>query len=182
MPLVQCPDCRREVSDKAVCCPQCGNTRLPKRCPDCNSLIGQASVTCSNCGAPLTVPPAPGGAGSTLVANELFFRRMADYAKLSGVFWIVLAVVQILSCWGIIAGLWNIFAGISRLQMAGDILARKPGVPAAFESLAGLIIILVINLVLGGVIGIIFVGFDFYIRDQILKNREIFTGRSPATA
>jgi hypothetical protein len=39
-----------------------------------------------------------------------------------------------------------------------------------------LVIIGVINLVLGGFIGVLFVGFDFYIRDKVLTNAHIFTG------
>ena len=41
---------------------------------------------------------------------------------------------------------------------------------------AGLVVIGVVNLFFGAVFGLLFVGFDFYIRDLVLTNREIFSG------
>jgi hypothetical protein len=52
MPLVRCPDCRREVSERAESCPHCGSPmRAPKReglflrtlnfgCVGCLGLLG----------------------------------------------------------------------------------------------------------------------------------------------
>lgn len=103
-------------------------------------------------------------------------RRISDYEKVSGIIWICLGAFQLLTVVGIIAGVWNIYAGITRIRASKNILARLPGIPAAFESMAGLIIIGVINLLIGGVIGIAFVAFDFYIRDLILTNAALFNG------
>jgi hypothetical protein len=41
-----------------------------------------------------------------------------------------------------------------------------------------LIVIGVINLALGGVVGVVFVAFDFYIRDKILTNAYLFVESS----
>jgi hypothetical protein len=54
------------------------------------------------------------------------------------------------------------------------ILARDARVPAAYEGVAQLIIIGILNLLLGGVIGVLFVVFDFIIRDMVLGNRHLF--------
>ena len=108
--------------------------------------------------------------------QSLLIRRIADYEKISGIFWICLGSLQLLSIIGIIAGAWNIYAGITRIRAAKNILARDPGIPAAFENMNELIIIGVINFLLGGVIGIAFVAFDFYIRDLVLKNSALFCG------
>ncbi len=102
-------------------------------------------------------------------------RRLADYQRISGVLWIVLGIVQLLSVYGIIAGLWNIPVGIGQLRQATRIRARDETIPPAFEGVVGLVVIGVINLILGGVIGVIVVGLDFWIRDRVLKHRALFT-------
>jgi hypothetical protein len=110
-------------------------------------------------------------------------RRLHDYEKLSGILWIAWGILQILSIcvlfvFGIpvaLAGAWNIYAGITRLRVAPQILAADARIPSQFESMTDLIVIGLINLVLGAFVGLIFVLLDFYVRDQILTNRHMFT-------
>ena len=105
---------------------------------------------------------------------ESTVRRIADYERISGILWIVLGVLQILTIFGAIAGIWNLFAGGSRISMARLVQRRDPRVPAAFAGVGQLIVIAILNLLLGGVIGIIFVIFDCIIRDKVLANRHLF--------
>jgi hypothetical protein len=58
--------------------------------------------------------------------------------------------------------------------MSKHIYARDPRVPASFEPTGQLIVIGLINPLLGGVIGVIFVGLDFFIRYQVLANARLF--------
>lgn len=107
-------------------------------------------------------------------------RRIGDYARLSGWFWIVLGIVQCLTIFlfyffGPVVGIWNIIAGISRLKMVGLIQQRDASVPARYEGMTGLILIGIVNLILGGIIGVVFVMLDFLIRDKVLTNRNLFT-------
>jgi hypothetical protein len=44
-----------------------------------------------------------------------------------------------------------------------------------------LVIIGIINLLLGGFIGVVLVGFDFYIREKVLTNSHLFTGVAQAS-
>lgn len=118
----------------------------------------------------------PPGLPQPADADELQVRRIGDYVRLSGIFWIVLGGLQILSVIGIIAGIWNIFAGITRLSAAKRIMARDPRVIDDFRGIAGLVVIAAVNLLLGGVIGVVFAGFDFVIRDKILSNTRLFEG------
>ena len=76
----------------------------------------------------------------------------------------------------IIAGAWNIYVGISRGKLASRIERRDPYIPAAIEPLTGYIVSGVLNLLLGGVLGVAMVGADLYVRDQILHNRQLFNG------
>lgn len=102
-------------------------------------------------------------------------RGIATYERVSGVVWIVLGVVQMLSIVLIIAGIWNILAGISRLGVAPRIERRDAAVPQLFEGVVGLVLIGLVNLFFGAFIGVVMVGVDFYVRQRVLDNRHIFT-------
>lgn len=107
-------------------------------------------------------------------SDQTTIRNIADYEHLSGILWIILGTLQTLTIVGAIAGLWNIFAGISHCKIAPHIMRREQSIPSVFEDISQLIIIGIINLFLGGFIGLLFVAFDFYIRDVVLRNRHLF--------
>lgn len=111
---------------------------------------------------------------STTTNPEATIRRLADYERVSGILWIVIGVIQCLTLIGLIAGIWNIVAGVSGIRIAPVILQRDPCIPAVFEGIGQLIIIGVINLLLGGMIGVFFIIFYFIIRDMVLKHRHLF--------
>lgn len=52
MALIKCPECKKEVSDKAVSCPNCGY-QIPKKefCRSCGAQINQGVAFCPQCGA-----------------------------------------------------------------------------------------------------------------------------------
>ncbi len=60
----------------------------------------------------------------------------------------------------------------------GVISMRHASVPMMFENISGLVIIGVLNFLLGGFIGVLFVGFDFYVRDQVLSNARLFNNQA----
>ncbi|MGQ9528123.1 hypothetical protein [Chloroflexus sp.] len=106
--------------------------------------------------------------------DQTTIRNISDYELLSGIFWIILGTLQTLTIVGALAGIWNIFAGISHCKVSSRILRREKMIPATFEDITQLVIIGIINLIFGGFIGLIFVAFDFFIRDKVLKNRHLF--------
>lgn len=150
-------------------CTACGTELLQTNrfCAVCGTQAGSTSESASrNFVAP---PPR--------VAVDVQYdviRQVADYERISGILWLILGILQVISVFGIIAGVWNILAGISRIRLVRRIQARDPRVVAAFSGMAGLIVIGVINLLIGGVIGVIFVAFDFYVRDKVLSNAQLF--------
>jgi hypothetical protein len=140
--------------------------------------------------APAAMPPPPPGPNflsqiSPLQAGEsddaTLIRRLALYERLSGWAWLTLGILQVLTVIGILAGAWNIYASITRIKIAPRIERREASIPGAFESLTGYVIIGVINLVLGGVIGLAFLVLDLFIRDQIIKHRNLFTTGATST-
>lgn len=50
MAMVKCPECGKEVSDKATSCPNCGTSIRNKFCPNCGERIDPDCVVCPKCG------------------------------------------------------------------------------------------------------------------------------------
>ncbi|NJL53823.1 serine/threonine protein kinase [bacterium] len=112
-------------------------------------------------------------------AEENTLHRIAEQVTISGWLWIVLGsllTLTICALWffGPLVGIWNIVAGVMRLNTAKRIRAGDPTIPAQYEGLVGLILTGIINLIIGGVIGVVLVVFDLIIRDRILSNRQLF--------
>jgi hypothetical protein len=130
----------------------------------------------------LQAPAAPTWATKPLLSmdsDEQIIRRLAEYKKLSGIAWIIIGGLQICLVVTAIAGVWNVVVGLSRLATSKAITARDPRVPDSAQGTTQLIVLGVVNLCLGAVFGLIMVGVDFYIRDQILTNARLFNGQSP---
>lgn len=61
MALFPCPNCGKEVSDRAERCPACGATlkppveekAVPQLCPECNEPLTDGMEFCPNCGCPI---------------------------------------------------------------------------------------------------------------------------------
>lgn len=56
MALITCPECYKEISDKAETCPSCGypikgETNALIICPECHKKISKTSETCPKCGS-----------------------------------------------------------------------------------------------------------------------------------
>src|SRR5258708_3319260 len=160
-----------------------GSTSSPGWFPD-PQVPGQmrywdgAVWTANTSPAAAPVPVSGGQVAQSWVAESpdvTLIRRMAPYERVSGWLWIALGVLQALSLVLIIAGVWNIVVGVSRLKMAPRVERREASVPPSFEGLAMLIVVGIINFLFGAVIGLILVGVHLYVRDQILKNRHLFT-------
>jgi len=112
--------------------------------------------------------------------DDILIRRITVYERISAILWIGIGIIQILLVHTIIAGIWNVFAGISRISMAKQIKKRNNKVPEAFEGIS--LVIGFINLLSAAVIGILFVGFCFFVKqkgsiDPIQRQVDSFAGR-----
>jgi len=105
-----------------------------------------------------------------------FIRRVSEYELISGILWVVIALLQMCTCWLAIAGIWNICMAVMRFLMIERIKSRDQKIPGECVGLGLLIATGVINLLLGGIIGVALTAFDYYIRNQILENRHLFNG------
>lgn len=209
MPLLPCSACGHAISRSALACPQCGHPQAPaaaapdaapnvappradvageapRACFRCGQQGAESTRYCSRCGlmfgsaATNSVPgvsfalPTPTGDADSIL------ERIAEYERISAILWLVLGIIQVVSVVAIIAGIWNIIAAISRFKLPAMIRARDPAVPAAYEGVAQLIVLGVLNLFLGGAIGVLFVVFDFYVRSLVLQHRHLFEVATPA--
>jgi hypothetical protein len=125
---------------------------------------------------------APLSAQASANADARMIERIADYERAAAIIWLVFGILQIVSVVAIIAGIWNIFAALTRFNVSPMIRARDPAIPQMFESITQLIVIGVINLLVGGVIGVVFIAFDFYVRNLVLEHRHLFAPPSAALA
>lgn len=50
MAMINCPECGKEISDKAISCPNCGAIIKKKFCQHCGEQIDSDCVICPKCG------------------------------------------------------------------------------------------------------------------------------------
>ena len=157
-----------------------------KYCSKCGKELFDEAVLCPGCGCP--VPPvqptytAPAAAQSDLVP------KLSEKTKTNGIIWLVVGILQLLAgvalmstgesldtSFLLIVGALNICNSISDLKYSKDVLQKPIGIVKRHESLAGPIITLIYNIVIGGLIGVI--GSIYYmtaIRSFVMENKQAF--------
>lgn len=137
-----------------------------KTCPYCGESILSVAKKCKYCGEWLDG-----------IKENAIINKIADCQKISNILWLIISIIQILSIICIIAGIWNLVAVICSWKTPKKILHMDKDIPSYYEGVAGLIIAAIVNFLLGGLIGVILIGFDFYIRHLVLANKHLFVNR-----
>lgn len=103
-------------------------------------------------------------------------QTLAERERLSAIIWLVIGIIQCITFAGIICGVWNIYVAICRFKQAKMVQTPYPGLVKSYENwMTGIIIGLVMNLILGGVIGVACSIFDMIgIRGYVLEHRNEF--------
>ncbi|MBQ7637866.1 MAG: hypothetical protein IJS90_03080 [Clostridia bacterium] len=143
-----------------------------KTCRNCGSMVEDNSEICKVCGANVQLSESAVEMDETerSVLNELVKR-----INLESNIWIIIGILQILSLFGIIAGIYNIYTCVKDKKYAKEIIQKPVGIYNNFESLSDCIINLVINFIFGSMIGII--GSIYHlmaIREYVIKNKAVF--------
>lgn len=116
-------------------------------------------------------------------------KNISKKEKIGAIIWLVLATIQILLgiifieyYWvTLIIGVWNLINGIIRITRAEKIEERKDTLVEEYEkNLVNLIIFLIVNIFVGGLIGVIGVIYDFITRNYVLSNKDIILGNVSA--
>ena len=103
------------------------------------------------------------------------YKSLAEKEKLSFIIWLIIGIFQCLSVVTIIAGAWNIYMAIQTYNFTKELERCPRGVFARYEGqMNSLIISLVLNLIFGGVIGVVGTIYDYFTRDYVMKNMEFF--------
>ena len=135
---------------------------------------GEQSGRCPYCPAPyvLNVQRTAPVSGPAAVAAKV---RRGEVV--SNVIWIVLGVLQCVTLYAAAAGVWNVINAILALRNVKHIQPGNAGVVPYFDQRrTWLIVLAVVNIVLGGVVGIVLVLWEWHLRDFVLRNRSAFEG------
>ena len=103
-------------------------------------------------------------------------KTLSEREKLSAIFWLVIGILQVVSFVGVICGAWNIYCAYCRFKQSKAVLTPYPGLVKSYDNwMTTIIISIVINLILGGVIGVAAALFDMFgIRNYVLENKATF--------
>ena len=92
-----------------------------------------------------------------------------------GIIWIVIEIIQIISVACIPVGVWNLYAAYTNIKYGKSIRRNPTNIVASHIPLTGIIIVLVINLLFGGVVGVAgSIYYLFAIRAFVMENKDAF--------
>lgn len=140
-------------------------------------------VSCPFCSEPytFTVSAPSGQRGQKNIVGTGFAEiasKVRRYELLAGIAWIIIGAIQCILVYTAAAGAWNIVNGIMRIRSAQNIQAGNSFVVTYFDQRKiWLIVLAVVNLILGGVVAVLLVLFDWYVRDYVLQNRAAFESK-----
>jgi len=143
-----------------------------KFCQKCGKEIMDEAIICPNCGC------STGYNSTNVYSDDYYINELSKRIKINGIIWICIACIQIIMALTInwvfgIIGIANLISSIKDLNYSKEIFTNRFGIVKRFEPLTRPIIVLIYNLVFGGVVGV--AGSVYYlvgIRNFVLNNRE----------
>ena len=114
-------------------------------------------------------------------------QNISNKEKIGGIIWVVVSVIQLLIGlsfnWVIlILVIWNLIVGITRINDASKMEQRANNIVNVYEkSLTSLIIFIVLNILMGGIIGVIGAIYDLTVRSYVLDNRDVILGNTSSS-
>jgi len=146
-----------------------------KYCAHCGKQILDEAVICVNCGC-------------TVAGQQQFSSRSEPSALINtlsqkvmtlGIIWLVIGILQIFTGFALIVGVLNIISSVKNIKYSKELLRNPSNIVENFEPTTGPIIVLVYNVIFGGIIGVI--GSIYYfvgIRNFVMDNKSAFEQRS----
>ncbi len=147
-----------------------------KYCSYCGKELLDEAVLCVGCGCAVARPAQP----QTGCSNESLLQKLSARVRTNGIIWLVIGCLQILggiffNWFLLVVGVLNIVSAIQDLNFSNTVKENPSGIVKRFEPLAGPIIALVYNLVIGGIIGV--AGSIYYfvaVRNLVMENKAQF--------
>lgn len=154
---------------------------MGRYCTHCGNEVNDNAVVCVKCGCAI---PKTGIYGNQVGYNPVGTASIVDIItqriKTNGIIWIIIAGIQILMGisfnWVLlIVGVLNLVSSIQDLNYSKEFPDNPVGIVAKMKPLGGAIIVLIYNLVIGGIIGV--AGSIYYliaVRGYVLENEQAF--------
>ena len=103
MPLIDCPECGREISAAAEACPQCGHPTGAERPastgPECYACSAPATTQCQSCGTPSCVEHLQaifvqhGKGGANELRCESCYSSARAWKVVGGIVFVIILIV-----------------------------------------------------------------------------------------
>ncbi|MBR6513706.1 MAG: hypothetical protein IKT46_02610 [Clostridia bacterium] len=139
-----------------------------KYCTKCGNKLSNETVACTQCGYNPNAPK-PTGQNNYLL-NELSQRIYVD-----SIIGIISGVLQLSSGIFCIAGIINIILAIKEMNYSKEIVKNPTGIVKRYKPVTIPIIVLVYNLIFGGIIGAAASIYQLaIIRAFVMENRKAF--------
>ncbi|MBR6740381.1 MAG: zinc ribbon domain-containing protein [Clostridia bacterium] len=147
-------------------------------CSHCGNEIKDNASFCGNCGNSV------GGANArpmygTYTHTSTVLNTLSQRLNTNGVIWLVIGVLQLLgglflNWFLLIVAVANIVSAVQDMRYSKTVLSNPRGVVAKFTPIFGPVVILVYNLIIGGIIGVIGSLYYFFaIRSYVMEHRSL---------
>ncbi len=150
-----------------------------KYCTHCGKELFDEAVICVGCGCPVGNAQSQSQQPKS-VNGDALINTLAQRVQTNAIIWLVIGIIQVLagiyaSWFVIIVGVLNIISSVRDMNYCKTLDRNSTGIVAKFEPLAGPIITLIYNLVIGGVIGVVgSIYYFFGIRNFVMENKQFF--------
>ena len=159
-----------------VTCPVCKGTF------QCEKPQIDIIIKCRHCSANIKLRGSASSApGSAVTPPEEVVRKVALYEKTSNILWVAIGIYQIFigirfgNYLTMALGAYNACMTVNGFKSIKNICVGNYNIIKWYDDrLIWIIIFAVINLVIGGVIGVFLSLFNLYVRDYVLKHRYAF--------
>lgn len=92
MALIRCPNCGKEISDRAKVCPGCNyvlaeektepeTPKAEKLCEECGTVLPEDAQACPNCGCPVTTEEVPPEEAQNVKITGVTIPKLAQQSK-----------------------------------------------------------------------------------------------------
>ena len=185
-----CTECGTKLQQNAKYCTHCGTKAVERPAAAAAAPVIPVAVTAeapavSAPAAPqaVTAPVAAPTVSATTVSHQQaaeLLQKLSQRLKINGIVWIVIAVLQILlgltgQIWTLVVGVLNIIGAVSDMNQSTRVLTDPTGIVSKYEPIGGAIVVLIYNLLIGGMIGVI--GSIYYfvaIHGYVMEHKQAF--------
>ena len=154
---------------------------MARYCTHCGNEVNGNAVVCIKCGCAIPRSTTHSSqVGYTPISSASIVDVLTQRIKTNGIIWIVIAGIQILM--GIsfnwillIVGVLNLISSIQDLNYSKELPNNPVGIVEKMKPLGSAIVVLIYNLVIGGIIGV--AGSIYYlvaVRGYVLENEQAF--------